>query len=148
VTAAPAAPRAQQACDLLTPDTIASVLGSKVEAGEQIGYECTFRRPASPQGTRQLAVRLRLEISDGTPNDVMDRFKTTMREGLRGPYDPESVAGVGEVAAWDGDTMIAGKSITGSKSAFLLVQLADVNAADEQRLARDLMNEALGKIRG
>ena len=142
------APRVQQACDLLTPDTISSVLGAKVEAGEQIGFECTFRKPASPQGTRQLAVRLRMEISDGSPGDVMDRFKTTMREGLRGPYDPESVGGVGDIAAWDGDTMIAGKAITGAKSAFLLVQLTDVSAADEQRLARDLMNEALSRVRG
>ena len=142
------APRAQQACDLLTPDTISSVLGAKVEAGEQIGFECTFRKPASPQGMRQLAVRLRMEISDGTPDAVMDRFKATMRQGLRGPYDPESVIGVGDVAAWDGDTMVAGKAIAGSKSAFLLVQLSEVNPADEQRLARDLLSEAISKVRG
>ncbi|MEZ5318512.1 MAG: hypothetical protein R2752_14015, partial [Vicinamibacterales bacterium] len=98
---------ARQACDLLSASDVTAVIGEPVEAGEPLGYECTFRRPADADGFRARAARVRLEYGTATPAELLDQYRANMREGLGGAYDPPAEPGVGDVAVWDGHQLVA-----------------------------------------
>ena len=141
----PAAP--MQACDLLTPDDVKALIGEPVGAGEQTGFECAFRRPPNEKDLRTTALQLRLELSQGTPQQLVDRFSNAMRDGLGGSYELSTEPGLGDIAAWDGDAMIAARALTPLRSAFVVVQLSGVDASGERLMARQLTDRALSRVR-
>ncbi len=92
-------------------------------------------------------MRLRLDEGDATPNDMVERYPTTIRAALGTPYDPESVLGVGAVAGWDGDALIAAAGAGPSQSVFLIVQLDGVPPENERVFAEALAQQALSRLR-
>jgi hypothetical protein len=148
VPAAAAAPNRLKACDLLTSTDVTGVIGDTVLAPEPNGFECAFRRPAEGVGgmlTR--AVRLRLEQGAASPYDMYEQYTTTIRAALDGEYDPQSVAGVGSVAGWDGDALIAAEGLGSGQGFLLVVQLDGVSPEDEQRYAEAIAQAALARLR-
>ena len=136
-----------QACDLLTPADVKSLMGEPVGPGEQMGFECAFRRPPNEKDLRTTALQLRLEVSQGTPQQLVDRFTKAMRDGLGGSYELSTELALGDVAAWDGDAMIAARALTPLRSAFVVVQLSGVDASNERLMARQLADRALSRVK-
>lgn len=133
-------------CDLLTPADVQGVLGERVLAGDQVGYECQYNRPPNADGMRVPAVRLRLEFANAAPAEHLERYAASMREGLGGTYQPSAVSGVGDAAAWDGDALTFATAVNG-RSAFVLIQPIEVEAGRRQELARALADRALARLR-
>jgi len=134
-------------CDLLTPADIESVIGDAVSGPEPDGVECAFRRQPGPDGLRRLAVRLRLEVSEGTPSELFERYTAAIRQAIGGDYDPEVFGGLGSIAAWDGDALLTSIPVENSRSAFVVIQLTGVDAAVEREQAGRLAAIALDAIR-
>jgi hypothetical protein len=144
---ASAAPAQPLACDLLTPNDVKAIMGEPVGPGEQMGFECAFRRPPNEKDLRTTALQIRLEISQGTPQQLVDRFTNAMREGLGGTYELSTEPALGDVAAWDGDAMLAARALTPLRSAFLVVQLSGVDASGERLMARQIADRALSRVK-
>ena len=142
-----ATPAPRQACDLLTPDDVKALMGEPVGPGEQMGYECAYRRPPNAKDLRTTALQLRLETSQGTPQQLVDRFAKAMRDGLGGTYELSSEPALGDIAAWDGDAMIAARALTPLRSAFVVVQLSGVEPSGERLMARQIADRALTRVR-
>jgi hypothetical protein len=133
-------------CDLLTPADVTRVIGQEVLAPQAEGFECSFSRRAEG-GLTTRAVRLRVEEGDASPYDMFESYKTTIRTALGTSYDPERVLGVGAVAGWDGDALIAAAAAGPSRSAFLIVQLDGVPPENERAFAEALAQQALSRLR-
>jgi hypothetical protein len=136
-----------QACDLLTSDDVKALIGEPVGPGEQTGFECAFRRPPNEKDLRTTAVQLRLELSQGTPQQLVDRFTKAMHDGLGGSYELSTEPALGDIAAWDGDAMIAARALTPLRSAFVVVQLSGVDAGGERLMARHVAERALSRVK-
>lgn len=146
--ASEAAPARLTACDLLTSADVTGIIGDAVLAPESNGFECAFRRPAEGEGgvvTR--AVRLRLEQGAVSPYELYEQYTSAIRAALGGEYEPVSVGGVGSVAAWDGDALLAAEGAGSGQSFMLVVQLDGVSPADEQRYAEAIAQAALARLR-
>jgi hypothetical protein len=144
VAAAPADP---QACDLLTAMDVKLAIGEDVAGGELTGFECMFRRPPNEKDLRTTAAQVRLEISTGKPQELVDRYSARMREAL-GAYDLSSEpVEPGRVVAWDGDAMVAAAPMTPTRSAFVIVQLSGIDESQQRRIARQLVDQALNKLK-
>jgi len=135
-------------CDLLTPADVEAVIGDEVSGPEPDGVECAFRRQPGPDGLRRLAVRLRLEVSEGTPSELFERYTAAIRQAIGGDYDPEVFGGLGSIAAWDGDALLTSIPVESPRSAFVVIQLTGVDAAVEREQAARLAAMALDAIRG
>lgn len=133
-------------CDLLSPDEILGILGEQVRSGEEAGYECSYTRPADAQGIRMLAVKLRLEFGTDDPFVLLNQYQATLRSAL-GEYDPISVSGVGDAAAWDGDTFATTFAINPGRTGFVSVQLTNVDANLERRIAQELATKAVANFK-
>jgi hypothetical protein len=144
---ASAAAAQPQACDLMTADDVKSLIGEPVGPGEQTGFECAYRRPPNEKDLRTTAVQVRLEISQGTPQQLVDRFANVMRQGLGGSYELSTEPGLGDVGVWDGDAMIASRALTPLRSAFVVVQLSGVDASGERLMARHVADRALSRVK-
>lgn len=143
---ATAVPAAQGPCSLLTPDEILGILGEQVRSGEEMGYECAYTRPADAQGMRLLAVKVRLEFGTDDPHVLLNRYQATLRDAL-GEYDPIPVSGVGDAAAWDGDTFATTFEVNPGRTGFISVQLNAVDANLERAIAQALAERAVANSR-
>jgi hypothetical protein len=137
---------AVSACDLLTPDQISAVLGRTIVAPEPGGYECAFRY-RNEHGLLARAVRLRLEEGADSPYDLYERYTAAIRQALGEDYAPETVLGLGSVAGWDGDAVMAAEGIVPGRSFVLVVQLDGAAPDTEQAQAEALAQAALGRLR-
>ena len=142
----PAPPADPGPCDLLTPDEVRTVLGEAVLHGEASGFECTYTRPPTEVAMRYQAVKLRLEFGDVDPYVLLSNYQATLRNAL-GDYDPAPLSGVGDAAAWDGDTIAATVALTPTRSAFVSVQLREVDPALEQRYAQMLVEQGIANLK-
>jgi hypothetical protein len=136
-----------QPCDLLSPDDVQRVLGDAVSQPEPMGRECSYRRLGAPGELRTLAARVRLEIGEGAPRDLFDRYIAALRAVLGADYDPLVFSGLGEVAAWDGDAILTSLSFEGTRSAVVVVQLTGVEPENERQMAEALAAVAIGRLR-
>ena len=134
-------------CDLLSSDDVKALLGEPVGPGEQTGFECAYRRPPNEKDLRMTALQVRLEISQGTPQQLVDRFTRAMSDGVGPSYSLSTEPALGDVAAWDGDAMITAKALTPLRSAFVVVQLTGVDESGARHMARNVADRALQKVR-
>jgi hypothetical protein len=132
----------------LTSADVTGVIGDAVLAPEANGFECAFRRPAEGEGgmlTR--AVRLRLEQGAASPYDLYEQYTSAIRAALDGEYDPQSVGGLGSVAGWDGDALIAAEGLGSGQGFLLVVQLDGVPPEDQLRYSEAIAQTALARLR-
>jgi hypothetical protein len=133
-------------CDLLTADEIRGVLGEVVLGGEASGYECSYTRPPNETSMRYQAVRLRLEYGDAEPLVLLSRYQEVIRQTIP-EYDPAPISGVGDTGAWDGDAITAAVALGGGRSAFLSVQLSEVDPNLERAMAQALAERAIANLK-
>jgi len=138
-------PAPPPACDLLTASDVEAAIGERVEAGQPLGPECTFRRPSDAAGLRTTATRLRVEMRPGTPEDALEWYTDRVITAM-GDYQPDPEPGLGVVAVWDGTQMITSVFADDRHSLFVVVQLAGVDA-DARGRARTLVEQVLSRLR-